>query len=132
MNEKDISPTIWTNDQVYAMYLEFLDRQCDPHQMAQITINTLFEVCEAAECDVSELFDVLTANEVIHLLRQRRLSPWVLLLSPRFVEFYGKKVSSEERMAIESIIRPSYWKTKFSKNPDTVKQMRKYVAELGL
>lgn len=132
MKQKDMSPTIWTNDQVYSQYLEFLDRKGDPHQLAQITINTLFKISDAAECDVSNIFSVLTANEVIQLLRQRRMSPWILLLSKKFTEFYCNNVSSEERIIIESIIRPEYWAEKFKNNPQIVNTMRQYISELGL
>lgn len=132
MKEKDISPTIWTNDQVYAMYLEFLDRQCDPYKMVEITINTLFEISEAAECNVEDIFEVLTANEVIHFLRQRRLSPWFLLLSNKFMHFFSKQISSEERIIIESIVRPEYWSKKFQQHPQTVQTIKKYVKEMNL
>jgi len=51
MKEKDISPTIWTNDQVYALYLEFLDRRATPISQAKITINTIFNIADAADCE---------------------------------------------------------------------------------
>jgi hypothetical protein len=132
MREEDISPTIWTNDQVYAKYLEFMDRRAPPVKQAEITINTLFELSEEYECEVGDLFDILTPNEVIHLLRQRRLSPWILLNSSKFKEFFVNRVSTEERIIMESIIRPSYWGEKFSTSASDVERMKLYVAELSL
>jgi hypothetical protein len=44
MKEKDISPTIWGNDQVYALYIEYLDRRATPVSQAKVTINTLFNI----------------------------------------------------------------------------------------
>ena len=69
MKEKDISPTIWTNDQVYSMYLEFMDRKVSPKRHAEITINTLFDLAEEHNCEVSELFDNLCYYEVDESLR---------------------------------------------------------------
>ena len=132
MKEKDISPTIWTNDQVYSMYLEFMDRKVSPKRHAEITINTLFDLAEEHECDVSELFNVLTPNEVIELLRNRRISPWILLHSKKFKEFFINKTSNEEKIIMETIIRPPYWKMKFDKHPEKVKIMQLYVSELKL
>ena len=132
MKDKDINPTIWTNDQVYAMYLEYLDRRATPLSQAKITINTLFDVAEAAECEVNEVFNVLQPNEVIMLLRERQLSPWILLFSAKFKDMLINRVSDEQRIIMESIIRPQYWGMKFKKCPNDVETMRKYVKELGI
>ena len=132
VKEKDISPTIWTNDQVYAIYLEFLDRKASPVSQAQITINTLFKIADAAECEVGEVFDILEPNEMITLLRERRVSPWILLFSKKFKEMLINRVSDEQRIIMESIIRPQYWTIKFSKYPKDVDTMRKYVEELDI
>jgi len=132
MKEKDISPTIWTNDQVYAIYLEFLDRRATPLSQARITINTLFNIADAAECEVSEIFDIIQPNELIVLLRERRLSPWLLLFSKKFKTLLIHKASDEQRIIMESIIRPRYWTEKFKKCPNDVAMMRKYAEELDI
>lgn len=131
MKEKDISPTIWNNDQVYAIYLEFLDRKGDPKKHAEITVDTLFKVAEAGECQVGDVFEIFTPTEVIQLLRERRISPWILLNSKKFMKFFVCS-SAEERIVMESIIRPNYWAEKFRKRPKDVEMMRKIVSELKL
>jgi hypothetical protein len=132
MKEKDISPTLWTNDQVYAIYLEYLDRRASPLNQAKITIDTLFKISEAAECEVGEVFEILQPNEVITLLRERRISPWILLFSLKFKELLIHTASDEQRIIMESIIRPHYWVDKFKKHPNDVEMMKKYVGELGI
>lgn len=132
MVNRDIHPSIWNTDDAYALYLEYLDRRGDPTKHAEITINTLFDIAEAAECEVCEVFDVLSPPEVIQLLRERRLSPWVLLNSKKFVQFFVSRVSPEERIIMESIIRPDYWKAKFEKHPDMLQNMKIYVSELKI
>jgi len=132
MKEKDISPTLWTNDQVYAIYLEYLDRRASPLSQAKVTIDTLFKIADAAECEVNEIFDILQPNEVITLLRERRLSPWILLFSPKFKELLIHQTSDEQRIIMESIIRPHYWVDKFGKQPNDVEMMKKYVEELDI
>lgn len=132
MKEKDISPTIWTNDQVYALYLEYLDRRASPIRQAKITIDTLFKIADAADCDVGDVFEVLYPNEVITLLRQRQLSPWILLFSAKFKDFLVNKTTNEQQIVMESIIRPQYWSQKFQKSHDYIETMKTYVKELNL
>lgn len=132
MKDKDISPTLWTNDQVYALYLEYVDRIVPPLKHAEITINTLFDVAEEHGIDVADVFTVIKPNDLIQLLRQRKVSPWILLNSPKFRDFFVRKTTSEEKVILESIIRPSYWKKKFSTNPTSLTVMKTYVSELHL
>ena len=99
---------------------------------AQQTINTLFDIAEIGDCEVNEVFEMMTPSEVIQLLRERQLTPWLLLNSKKFMNFYISKVSSEERLIMESIIRPAYWAEKFEKYPKVVETMRLYVLELNL
>lgn len=132
MTERDIAPTIWTSDQVYALYLEYMDKKISPQKHAEITINTLFDHAEKAEVGVESVFDTLTAHDVIQMLRERRLSPWILLNCPSFTRFFKEKTTPEERIVMESIIRPVYWKDKFLKHPEIVQQMKVYVRELKL
>lgn len=132
MTEKEILPPMWDKDQVYAIYLEFLDMQGNPKKQAETTINTLFQAADAAECEVEEIFEVLTPNDVMQLLRQRRLSPWLLLNSKKFMKFFVERLSSGEQIVMESIIRPNHWAEKFKKRPKDVELMKRFVSELKL
>lgn len=132
MREKDIPATIWTNDQVYTMYLEFLDRKATPLSRAKTSVATFFKVANEHNVEVEEVFNVLEPTEVISLLRERRMSPWILLNSTKFTQFYLNECSPEQRIIIESIIRPAYWAKQFESHPDDLALMRKMVEELSL
>lgn len=132
MKQKDIPPVMWTMDEVYQRYLEYLDFQISPHNMALTTVETLLDLADALECDVSDVFDELTGNEVIQLFRQRRLSPWVLLRSNRFKQFFANGTSGEEKIILETLIKPDHWREQFQKKPEIVKKMEMYVSELNL
>ncbi|KKN24899.1 hypothetical protein LCGC14_0890170 [marine sediment metagenome] len=131
MHERDISPTIWTNDQVYALYLEYLDHKLTPMGQAKITVNTLFKLADERGCNIEEFFTTYHPNEVLQLLRERRLSPWILLFSTQF-QIMLKRCSEEQRALFEALIRPHYWRYKFEKNPKYVELMKKYVEELNI
>lgn len=132
MKEKDIDPVIWTSDEVYTLYVEFLDRRADPITQAKITIETIFKISDAADVHPAEIFDILEPNEVIEFFRRRQLSPWLMLKSSKFRDFFVNKMTSDQRIILETIIRPDYWTEKFKKHPKSVEQMKKYVSELNL
>jgi hypothetical protein len=129
--ERDLAPTMWTNDKVYVLYIEYLDRKVGPMRQANTTIQTFFNIADAAECDVSEIFDYVSPAEVIQMLRQRRLSPWLLLNSGKFKQMFVA-CTPEQRSIFEDLIRPMFWKIRFQKHPETVDYMKRYISELGL
>lgn len=131
MVERDLSPSLWLHDKVYVLYIEHLDRKVGPMRQATTTINTLFKIADAAQCDVSEIFNHMHPAEVIQLIRQRRLSPWILLNSQKFKHLYASS-GEDHRSVFEELIRPMFWKIRFDKNPKVVSLMKQYVDELGL
>ena len=132
MKDRGIQPTIWTNDQVYSLYLEYLDRKAPATKRAETTIDQFLKVAEAADVDVGEIFEILDASDVIALLRRRSISPWILLNSNKFTTFFTTKTNSDERIVLESLIRPEFWREKFAKNPKIVQMMKVFVKELNL
>lgn len=132
MVQTKIDPNYWTTAVAYRKYLEYMSRQLSSHKLAKITIKTLFDLAEAGAVDVSEVFTLLTPNEVIQLLHQRKLSPWVLLNSKKFAQFYINHTNTEEKIIMESIINTDYWHRKFKKNPKDVTTVKKYIEEMGL
>ena len=131
MKEKSVQPTMWTHDSMYALYLEYLDRNTSPTKQANMTMKTLSKIADAADCDISEIFGVIHPMELLELIRERKLSPWMLLRSIKFRAML-ETISDEERGVFEQLIRPNYWSAKFELNPKIVKKMTEYVKELGL
>ena len=132
MKEKDIPPVIWVNPEIYASYIEFIDKKSDPSQQAQQTIDYLFKIASELQVDVSEIFDYLEPSDVIMMLHRRQVSPWILLHSPKFKQFLINKATDQEKVAMQAIIRPEYWAEKKAKSPEIVAQMKKYIRELDL
>jgi hypothetical protein len=132
MREKDIPPTIWTNDTVYTLYIEFLDRKSTPIHQTNITINTLFELADIYKTDVGSVFKVAHPIEVIGLLRKRKLSPWVLLHSLEFKNFYKDRTTPEQKIILDNIIRREYWAEKLKMHPNEISKIKEMVRELSL
>ncbi len=131
MKDKSVQPQLWTHDQMYALYLEYIDRNTTPTKQATITMKTLAKIADAADCDVSEVFSMVHPIEILEMIRERKLSPWLLLRSVKFRAML-EQVSDEERAVFEQLIRPSYWSAKFEINPKIVQRMTLLVKELNL
>ncbi len=132
MVKEKIEPTYWTSDIAYGKYLEYITRKLPTEKLIEITVKTIFDVADAAEVSTTEIFEILTANEVIQLLQQRRVSPWVLLNSKKFTIFFRDNTTSEERVIMESIINPEYWIKRFTAHPADLKLARDCVSALEL
>jgi len=131
MVEKTMQPTIWCNDQVYSMYLEHLEFNISPLRQIQITVRTMCKIADIAECEVEDVFELLPMTEILHLIRQRKLSPWVLLNSVKFKAVVDR-ASEDEHEALGSLIHSMYWQYKFEKHPEVVQVVKKCVKELNI
>lgn len=132
MKERDFAPNLWTHHQVYAFYIEYLDRKVGALENSHITIKTIFKIADAAECKAAEVFDILDINQIIKLVQERRFSPWILLFSPKFKKILREKASSEQLSILNNLIRPMYWSLKFNRHPNEVQIIKKYILEMGL
>jgi len=131
MVSRNLSPMLWCRDECYSLYLEWIDRTSDPLDQAAITIDTLYKMADAAEMTVGDVFGLITHREVMQLIRQRLLSPWLLLCSRRFKTFLTalEPLDKDELM---SLINYSYWAEKFDANPKIVEQMKLLAGEMGI
>lgn len=132
MVEKGWPPTLWTNDTVYTQYLEFLDYKTTPLEQVKLSIETLISYTNKHDVDVSEAFDKMLPTEVIHLIRIRRLSPWLLLFCKSFKKMFRERVSVEQKVILETLIRPDHWAEKFAEHGKTIEKIKHYVEELNL
>lgn len=132
MVDKEFPPYMWTRDEVYALYMEHLDRAAPPAEHAQITTDTILRLTEILGCEPGEIFSQLNANEVIELIKERKLSPWILLRSGKFKLFFRDRTSPEQKIVLQSLIRPHYWTIQIQQKPDAVRDMDAIVKEMNL
>lgn len=135
MVQKTMPPPLWMSDEIYAVYLDHLDKKLTPSQHAEISINTLFAYAKKNgldESEVDQIFDILHPNDLIAMLRERRLSPWLLLQSKSFARMLRDRTTPEQFIIIQTIIHPDVWHDKMAKHPDEVAKMKKYVEALGI
>lgn len=132
MVQKNFQPTMWITDPIYVMYIEYIDLTLSPMEQVKMSIDTLFSVTDAHEIDTADVFTVLRGNDIIQMLRTRRLSPWLLLNSKKFKILYAQEMSEEERSIIDTLVRFDYWATKLKEHAAVVQKIKLLVAELGI
>ena len=136
MVEKKYQPNIWTSDDVYSIYLEYLDRKQEPIDSAKISIKTLLNYATQHNIDVSTVFDTIHPNELQQFLRVRQLSPWLLVYSKKFGDFYNNKTTQEQRIILDALIQFDYWAQKKEQYKEThpveTETIKKYIGELNL
>lgn len=131
MKSQNIQPPLWTRDECYSKYLEWIDRASDPLDQAQITVETLYKIAAPAGVHVADVFHLLHPREIIELVRLRKLSPWLLLCSTAFKSFLAK-LDADDRNQLVQIVGFGYWAQKFNDNPDTVKHMKEIAAAMEI
>lgn len=131
MVQRDYPPTMWTNDEVYSQYIEFLDSTADPFDQVAISIDTLLEYADNKDIDVSDIFEAINPNELLQMIRIRRVSPWLLLGSRKFIQFF-QTMNTEQQSIIETLINPDKWGNKKSEQAEKMVAIKRIVQELGI
>jgi hypothetical protein len=124
-------PNMWMMDQVYVKYIDFIDRTASVDDHVRNTFNTLSKIASAADCDVNQAIHQLEVNQLMVLVRARKISPWVLLKMNGFQQIYGSLSTLQKSKLIETIV-PNYWKEKFVQFPDETSDIVEFVKRLGL
>lgn len=132
MVNKNIPPHMWYDNNVYLLYIDYFDKNSTPEKNITITINSLLSLSEKYKCELSEIFNYADAYEILELFRYRKLSPWVMLNSIKFKQFYVNKLHGEQRIILESIIKLDHWGEKFKNNQPVLETIKTYVSEMGL
>lgn len=130
LNNK-ISPVLWRRNEAYQIYLEYTDKKANPYEQASISVETILSLAEGYEITPSEVFEKLKVGEVIELIQQRQLSPWLLFCSKRFKSWVNTLNSNEKDVLMNSI-GINYWSLKLEKCPEVVKFLKQTAIELGI
>lgn len=129
---RTISPTIWVNDEVYSMFIEYFDTTVSPMDQAKVAITTIHDLADSYQVSPGKLFEVVEIGTLVSKVRQRKLTPWVLLHSSAFKSMYVNRLTDHQRITLETIIRPQHWVKVFKAQPDTVDMMKMITQEMKI
>ena len=131
--QKNYQPTMWINDEVYVQYIDFIDSQLDPIEQVTLSAKNLFDYSETQDIDFSEIFDIINPNELLQLIRLRKISPWILLFSKKFINMMNNRMNIEQQKILNSLIDPEVWDDRINnKSFATKNKIKSFVSELGI
>lgn len=126
-----IAPALWRRNEAYQIFLEYSDKKSDPYEQVNNSIDTILALSEGLEVKPCEVFSKFTSGEIMELIQQRRLSPWLLFCSKSFKDWIAT-LHESERHALMTHIGINYWSEKLERSPEVVKNVREIAAELGI
>lgn len=109
----------WTKDYVYDSYLKELIIKEPAERALERTIKEMDKWAEENNDVFNNFFINANVNEATFMLRNGRVSPWVLYLSETGDQLLNKMNIEHEKIIAESI-DPDDWKKIFEKRPDEV------------
>lgn len=128
----EVMPLLWCRDTAYAIYLEWTDKHADPIEQVGEAINYLMDISERENVELKDVFAHLGIQQVLSLVRQRRLTPWLLFCSNSFKTHILSKLDQSQVSAFGSVINAGYWTKKFETESGTLAKVKSIVAEFGL
>lgn len=132
MAELGVHPKDWSSNMVYEHYLSKYDELFTPEEQADITIHTFRQLARIYECNEADIFKYMEPDTAAKLLQARKISPWVVLLSKKFLAFMSYDMTQEQRALVEVYVDPKVWTARLKKNPEFTRRMQKIVEGLGL
>lgn len=130
--ELKMSPKLWGSEEMYELYIKYYDENVKPIEQVITSIRTLCTIADAVDCDISEAFNHLMISEISLLVFQRKLSPWLLLLSPKFLNILHTVNDTSQYIMLTTLLKPKEWGAQFKANPIIVSEIKKMVSELEL
>lgn len=131
MIEEKISPALWRRQEAYQIFLEYFDKRANPYEQAAVSVETLTALWEGLEVEPSQVFNQLKCGDMLDMIQQRRLSPWLLFCSKAFKEWVSK-LDSHERSYLMKSINVDYWAVKLERQPEVVKELKATAEALGI
>lgn len=132
MHKKGLLPFNWCDYDVYDYYIDNFDKEYTIDQKVDLSIETIREMSQTFECETGSVFEKATPIQVIRYITSRKLSPWLLLPSKKFMDFMTYKTNREERLLFNSFIDVAVWKKHLTDNPDKVHEIKSINRELGI
>lgn len=124
-------PSMWTMDEVYSKFLQYMARSIPPRDQIRITVRTFIDLADIFECDTANVLDHLSPSELAQIIRERKMSPWILMFSLSFKSWLTKEAIDTQQI-FSDLLKPMFWKLRFDKAPQDVAYAREVVKELGI
>ena len=108
MVDTEVQPVLWCRDNTFAMYLQWYDTMYPPTEQFLETFDTLTVLALDHGVALDKIYETLGAKEIARLVKRRKLSPWLLGLSRKFLTWLSAQPSAEKTMVGDAINLGAY------------------------
>ena len=123
MVESSVEPVLWCRDNTYAMYLQWYDSSYPPRDQFMETYGALERHSEELGVPLNKVYQALSPKVVAGLVRRRKLSPWLLAVSPNFLAWV-RLLPENERTQVADAVNFGAFAAKINANPELSKELR--------
>lgn len=131
MVKKIIPPTFWYDEDFYNLYIEYFDKKSLDYKL-KISLTTLEEISLMLECSVGDFYKNIKPMEIVKLIINRRLSPWLLVPSKKFHNFIIFNCNQEEKILISTVLNLPKWREIISNNYPDYTLCKKIIEEYSI
>jgi hypothetical protein len=131
MVSEKLQPNLWQHPDAYRRYLEWCDKRSTPMEQTSVSVDTMLTLSEIFEVPTSDVFPKLAFGEMLELIQQRKLSPWLLFCSRKFKDWLNGHSSTDRHLMMKQI-GVDYWSYKLEKHPQEVRDIKQIAEALGI
>ncbi len=131
MVETGTQPVLWCRDNTYAMYLQWYDNAYPPSEQFIETFERLQMLAADHNVELSKVFNELGPQAVAKMVRRRKLSPWLLVLSAVFLDWLRSLPDTDKDMVADAV-NFAAWSLKLRNEAELVRELKTACEEFGL
>jgi hypothetical protein len=131
MVETDTPPMLWCRNTTFALYLQWYDSTYPPEFQFIETLDFLKITASDYACDLRDVFSTLGYTAIAKLVRRRKISPWLLVVSPVFLR-WAQSLSQEKRDILNEAIDFRTYADKIKERPELAAELRTACQQEGL
>ena len=112
-------PTTWCSDKSYRIFLQQMNSSIAATEAIRISAKELQDLSERLDLSVREMVELMEVPEILQLVRQRRLSPWIIFNSELLKKKFEDADEGMQKTA-SGIMDPNYWTVIMQQNGKAV------------
>lgn len=131
MVENSVIPAMWCRPTTYEAYLKWYDTAYPPEVQFVESLDKLKELAIDLNCRPGEVYQRLGVAELLKLVRRRKLSPWLMVTSERFLNWV-KDLPAQDKDDVVQAINFMAYVNKLKANPSLSKILKAACKDEGI
>jgi len=123
MVETGTQPVLWCRDTTFAMYLDWYDNAYSPIDQFLETYDKLAVFAAEYGVPFEKVYATMGARELAKQVRRRKLSPWFLVVSSKFLEWV-QSLPADEREIVSEAVNFGAYAGKLKHQPELARELR--------